>query len=228
MAREFDYRISTFHHAVESYKIADLLAEEGICSAMWSEQWGFKLEAFDAIPENVALVDAAGACAIVHSDSPIGIQRLNQEAAKAMAAARRQGMTLDEANAIRWITLNAARSLEIDAETGSIEEGKAADLVLWSDNPFSVYARADQVYIDWVPLLRPGGGCSSRDRLRVGGRPCMGVRHDARDGRECRATRPAVGVDFSGSGARSGGYQGACAHRDGCRRPRWRGRADPG
>jgi imidazolonepropionase-like amidohydrolase len=148
VAREFGYRISTFHHAVESYKIADLLAEEGICSAMWSEQWGFKLEAFDAIPENVALVDAAGACAIVHSDSPIGIQRLNQEAAKAMAAARRRGMAVDEARAITWITLNAARALEIDDETGSIEVGKAADVVLWSGNPFSVYTRADQVYID--------------------------------------------------------------------------------
>lgn len=148
VAREFGYRISTFHHAVESYKIADRLAEEGICSAMWADWWGFKLEAFDGIGENVALVDAAGACAIVHSDSPTGIQHLNQEAAKAMAAARRQGMLVNEARAIGWITLNPARALEIDGETGSIELGKAADVVLWSGNPFSVYSRADQVYID--------------------------------------------------------------------------------
>ncbi len=148
VAREFGYRITAFHHAVESYKIADLLAEAGICSAMWADWWGFKLEAFDAIPQNVALVDAAGACAIVHSDSPRLIQRMNQEAAKAMAAARRMGMDVSEARAMRWITLNAAQALAIDRETGSIEVGKAADLVLWNRNPFSVYALADRVWID--------------------------------------------------------------------------------
>lgn len=151
VADEFGYRITAFHHAVESYKIADRLAEAEICSAMWADWWGFKLEAFDAVSQNVALVDAAGACAIVHSDSATGIQQLNQEAAKAMAAARRQGMAVDEAQAIGWITLNAARALEIDDRTGSIEVGKAADVVLWSGNPFSVYSRADQVYVDGFP-----------------------------------------------------------------------------
>ena len=151
VAEEFGYRIKAFHHAVESYKIADRLAEAGICSALWADWWGFKLEAFDGIRQNVALVDQAGACAIVHSDSATGIQHLNQEAAKAMAAARRQGMTVDEAHAIRWITLNAAQALEVDDRTGSIEVGKAADLVLWSGNPFSVYTRADQVYVDGFP-----------------------------------------------------------------------------
>lgn len=148
VAKEFGYQISTFHHAVESYKIADLLAAEGICSAMWADWWGFKLEAFDGIPQNVALVDKAGACAIVHSDDAQGIQRLNQEAAKAMTAARRVGMDVDEAQAIAWITLNAARALGIEETTGSIEVGKAADVVLWNRNPFSVYAHAEKVFID--------------------------------------------------------------------------------
>ena len=148
VAQEFGYKITAFHHAVESYKIADLLAEAGICSAMWSDWWGFKLEAFDAIPQNVALVDAAGACAIVHSDSPELIQRMNQEAAKAMAAGWRMGMEISEGEAMQWITLNAAQALGIDGETGSIEVGKAADLVLWSRNPFGVYALADVVWID--------------------------------------------------------------------------------
>jgi imidazolonepropionase-like amidohydrolase len=148
VAREFGYRITAFHHAVESYKIADLLAEAGICSAMWADWWGFKLEAFDAVNQNVALVDAAGACAIVHSDSARDIQHLNQEAAKAMGAARRVGMAVSEADAIRWITANAAQALGIGERTGTIEPGKAADLVLWNGNPFSVYARAQQVYID--------------------------------------------------------------------------------
>jgi imidazolonepropionase-like amidohydrolase len=153
LAREFGYRIGTFHHAVESYKIADKLAEEGICSAMWADWWGFKLESFDGVPENIALVDAAGACAIVHSDSAVGIQRLNQEAAKAMAAARRQGMAVDEARAIGWITLNAAGALGVQDETGSVEVGKAADVVIWDGNPFSVYTRTDQVFIDGFPYF---------------------------------------------------------------------------
>ncbi len=148
ISKEFGYKIGTFHHAVESYKIADLLAEEGICSAMWTDWWGFKLEAYDGIQQNVALVDQAKACAIVHSDSARDIQHLNQEAAKAMTAGRRMGMQINGAQALRWITLNAARSLGIDKETGSIEVGKAADLVLWDHNPLSVYSRAQQVFID--------------------------------------------------------------------------------
>jgi imidazolonepropionase-like amidohydrolase len=152
VAREFDYSISTFHHAVEAYKVADLLAEEGICAAMWADWWGFKMEAYDGIRENVAMVDAAGACAIVHSDSAEGIQRLNQEAAKSMAAANRAGIPVEPTTAIRWITLNAAQALGIDGETGSLEEGKMADVVLWSGDPFSVYTRAEKVWVDGALL----------------------------------------------------------------------------
>ena len=150
IAREFDYKITAFHHAVESYKIADLLAEAGTCSAMWADWWGFKMEAFDGIRENVALVDAAGACAIVHSDSAIGIQRLNQEAAKSLAAGRRAGIDISDAEAIRWITSNAAAALGIDGETGSLEAGKMADVVIWDRTPFSVYSKAEKVFIDGV------------------------------------------------------------------------------
>ncbi|MFZ8886495.1 MAG: amidohydrolase [Steroidobacteraceae bacterium] len=148
VAREFGYRIGTFHHAVESYKIADLLAEEGICSAMWADWWGFKLESLDGIRENVAMVDAAGACAVVHSDSEIGIQRLNQETAKAVAAGRRMGLDISPERAVTWITRNPALSAGILDQVGTLEVGKMADLVLWSDDPFSVYTLADQVYID--------------------------------------------------------------------------------
>ncbi|MGA1462883.1 MAG: amidohydrolase, partial [Steroidobacteraceae bacterium] len=135
VAREFGYRIGTFHHAVESYKIADLLAEEGICSAMWADWWGFKLESLDGIRENVAMVDAAGACAVVHSDSEIGIQRLNQETAKAMAAGRRMGLEISPERAVTWITRNPALSAGILDQVGTLEVGKMADLVLWSDDP---------------------------------------------------------------------------------------------
>jgi imidazolonepropionase-like amidohydrolase len=148
IAKEFGYKIAAFHHAVEAYKIADVLAENGICADMWADWWGFKMEAFDGIRENVALVEKAGACAVVHSDSAEGIQRLNQEAAKSMAAGNRMGMKLREEDAIRWITINPAKSLGIDQQTGSLEPGKMADVVLWSGNPFSVYSRPEKVYID--------------------------------------------------------------------------------
>ena len=148
IAKEFGYEISTFHHAVESYKVAPLLREEDICSAMWTGWWGFKMEALDGIEENPAIVHASGACAIVHSDDATLIQRLNQEAAAALSAGRRAGLTISEEEAIAWITANPARAMGIADQVGTLEPGKRADLVIWSANPFSVYARADQVYVD--------------------------------------------------------------------------------
>jgi imidazolonepropionase-like amidohydrolase len=152
LAREMGFKVAAFHHAVEAYKIADLLAAEGVCGAMWADWWGFKLEAFDGVRENIALVDHAGGCAIVHSDSERGIQRLNQEAAKAMAAGNRAGLEITRGEAIRWLTANAAQAIGIAGETGTLEPGKAADVVVWSGDPFSVYAHADRVYIDGAPV----------------------------------------------------------------------------
>lgn len=148
IAKEFGYSIASFHHGIEAYKVRDLLQENDICASLWADWWGFKLEGYDGILENIALVDEAGAYAIVHSDSAEGIQRLNQEAAKAMAAGNRAGMEIGPDRAIRWITINAARALGIDPITGSLEEGKNADLVVWSGNPFSVYAKAERVFLD--------------------------------------------------------------------------------
>ena len=149
IAKEFGYKITAFHHAVEAYKVAPLLAREGICADMWTGWWGFKMEALDAVEANAALVDAQpNSCAVIHSDDAELTQRLNQEAAAALAAGRRIGMNIPEERAISWITLNPARSLGIADQTGSLEAGKRADVVIWSANPFSVYARADQVFID--------------------------------------------------------------------------------
>jgi imidazolonepropionase-like amidohydrolase len=152
VAKEFGYSIAAFHHAVESYKIADLLAANGICSAMWADWWGFKMEAYDGIRENVPMVERAGACAIVHSDSSLGIQRLNQEAAKAMAAGARSGIAVPREQAIRWITANPAKAMGIAERTGTLEPGKMADVVVWSGDPFSVYSRAEKVFVDGALL----------------------------------------------------------------------------
>jgi imidazolonepropionase-like amidohydrolase len=148
MANEFGYRISSFQHAVEAYKIPDLLRENGICSAMWADWWGFKMEAYDAVFENIPMVHAGGACAIVHSDDQNGIQRLNQEAAKALADGRRAGIQISDAEAWQWLAINPARALGIAEETGSLVSGKRADVVLWNGNPFSVYSRPQMVWID--------------------------------------------------------------------------------
>ena len=149
MSHEFRYKINTFHHAVESYKVADLLAREGICSAMWADWFGFKMESYDAIQENIPLVHNAGACAIVHSDDPNGIQRLNQEAAKALADGKRMGIpNLSEAVAWGWLSRNPAKALGILDKTGTLAAGKMADVVLWNGDPFSDYTRPERVWID--------------------------------------------------------------------------------
>lgn len=152
MAKEFGYKVSAFHHAVEAYKIADLLRDNGICAAIWADWWGFKMEAFDAIPENAALLADAGACVIIHSDDANGIQRLNQEAAKARAAGKRMGIIIPDGEVIRWITLNPARALGIDKQTGSLAQGKMGDVVLWNGNPLSVYSRPEKVWVDGALL----------------------------------------------------------------------------
>lgn len=151
LAREFGFKVAAFHHGVEAYKLADRLAAEGVCGALWADWWGFKMEAFDGIQENIALVDRpAGGCAIVHSDSEEGIQRLNQEAAKVMANAARAGMAIAPERAIAWITANPARSMGILGQTGTLEPGKMADVVVWNGTPFSSYAQAELVFVDGV------------------------------------------------------------------------------
>jgi len=162
MAKEFGYHVSTFHHAVEAYKIGDLLKANDTCAAVWADWWGFKMESYDAISENLALLQKAGACAMIHSDDANGIQRLNQEVAKALAAGRRAGIEISDATAWEWLTINPAKALGIADKTGSLKPGKMADVVLWNGNPFSVYSRPEKVWIDGAllydannPRLRP-------------------------------------------------------------------------
>jgi imidazolonepropionase-like amidohydrolase len=151
IAKEFNYRVTAFHHAIEAYKVADLLADNGVCAAMWADWWGFKNEAYDMVWENVAMVDQAmngTGCAIVHSDSAVGIQHLNQEASKALSAGLRAGLEISKARAIQWITLNPAKALGISDQVGSLEVGKMADLVIWDGDPFSTFSKAEKVFID--------------------------------------------------------------------------------
>ncbi|HEX8361400.1 MAG TPA: amidohydrolase [Longimicrobium sp.] len=169
LSREFGYHIRSFHHGVEAYKVRDLMARDSISGSLWADWWGFKMEALDFTRANVALVHSAGARAIVHSDDPTGIQKLNQEAAKAIQAGREAGVNVSENDALRWITANAAWALGVQDRVGTLETGKDADVVVWSHNPFSVYARADRVYIDGALMYdRANRGRQPRTDFEVG------------------------------------------------------------
>ena len=170
VGEELGFRIRSFHHAVEAYKIRDILAEHEIGVSTWADWWGFKLEAYDMIEENLALLTQAGVRGVLHSDSAMLTQRLNQEAAKAMTAGRRAGIEITEDQALRWITINAAWTLGIQAHTGSLEEGKMADVVVWSGNPFSIYSRADLVFIDGLQVhdRNEGPGSMYRTDFELG------------------------------------------------------------
>ncbi len=161
LAEELGFSVRSFHHAVEAYKIADVLAAREVSASMWADWWGFKMEAYDGIEENIPMVAKAGGRAIVHSDSSIGVQRLNQEAAKALHAGRRAGLDLGEDEALRWITENPAWALGVHEQTGTLEAGKMADLVLWDQTPFSIYASAERTYVDGTLVYdraHPGPG----------------------------------------------------------------------
>ena len=169
LGREFGFHIRSFHHAVEAYKIADLLARDSVSASVWADWWGFKEEAMDGIHENAALLQQAGARPVIHSDSPSGIQRLNQEAAKAMYYGQRAGIPITRAQTIRWITANPAWVLGVDSVVGTLEPGKMADIVVWSGDPFSVYTRALQVYNDgWLVYDRNDPAHQPRTDFELG------------------------------------------------------------
>lgn len=168
LAEELGFKISSFHHATEAYKIADVLAERGVSASVWADWWGFKMEAYDAVEANAAILELAGGQPVIHSDSPIGIQRLNQEASKALYAGIRLGLKIDSAKAITWITRNPAVALGIEKETGTLEEGKMGDVVVWNRDPLSIYASADLVIIDGVVVHDRGAARRSKSDFDVG------------------------------------------------------------
>ena len=143
IANEFGYKIRAFHHALEAYKVPDALAQNNIAIATFSDWWGFKYEAWDAIPWNAVIAMRHGVKVAIKSDSDDYMRRLNQEAAKTM---RYGGATEDEA--MQMLTLNPAWIIGVDDKTGSIDVGKDADLVLWEGYPLSTYGIPDKVWID--------------------------------------------------------------------------------
>ena len=143
LAEEMGFKIATFQHVLEGFKVAKEIAAHGAGASTFSDWWGYKVEAVDAIPHNAAIMLRKGVLVSVNSDSAEHARRLNTEAAKSV---KWGGLTDDEALAL--VTINPARQLRIDTRVGSLEPGKDADVVVWTHHPLSSYAIADRVYID--------------------------------------------------------------------------------
>ncbi len=156
LARTYGFKVRSFHHSLEAYKIRDRLVEEKVSIATWADWWGFKMEAFDGIPANAALFQSAGGNPTIHSDSEEEIRFLNVEAAKAQTAGRQLGIVVSDEEILQWITKNPAWAIGIDKDVGTLEEGKLADVVLWDRYPFSAYAKPDKVFVSGEMLFDRG------------------------------------------------------------------------
>ncbi len=160
IADEFGFKIKTFQHVLEGYKVAKEIAAHGAGASIFADSWGYKIEAYDAIPYNAAIMTRAGVVVSMNSDSDERARRLNIEAAKAM-----HWGDLTEEQALKLVTLNPAIQLGIQDRVGSIEVGKDADVVIWNGHPFSVYSRVDTTFIDGD--VSSTGSRTSRDALSL-------------------------------------------------------------
>jgi imidazolonepropionase-like amidohydrolase len=145
VADKFNFKVNTFTHILEGYKVADKMKEHGVGASTFSDWWAYKFEVNDAIPYNGAIMHNAGVLVAYNSDDAEMSRRLNQEAAKAVKYG-----DVSEQDAWKFVTLNPAKLLRIDDKVGSIKIGKDADIVLWSANPLSIYAKAEKTLIEGV------------------------------------------------------------------------------
>lgn len=160
LADEFGFKVATLQHALEAYKIAPEIARRGTGASIFADSWGYKLEAYDSIPYNGYMLWKAGVLVSINSDSEERIRRLNLDAAKMMKYGG-----VPEEEALKMITLNPARQLGIDKKTGSIEQGKDADIAIWTAHPFSPYARVETTFIDGEVFFDRGQDLLNRTAL---------------------------------------------------------------
>lgn len=160
LAEEFGFRITTFQHVLEGYKVADEMAQHGVGGSTFSDWWAFKLEAYDAIPYNGTIMNSRGVLVSFNSDSGELARRMNLEAAKAVKYGG-----LDEVEALKFVTINPAKQLKIDNRVGSLEVGKDADFVIWSGHPLSVYSVAEQTWVDGAKEFDRQADLAERDSI---------------------------------------------------------------
>jgi len=145
VAEQFNFRINTFTHILEGYKVADKMKKHGAGASAFADWWAYKFEVYEAIPYNAAILHDQGVVTAFNSDDAEMARRLNQEAAKAVKYGN-----VPEEEALKFVTLNPAKLLHIDDRVGSIKNGKDADLVLWNDHPLSIKATADMTFVDGI------------------------------------------------------------------------------
>lgn len=162
VAERFDFKINTFTHILEGYKVADKMKQHGVGASTFSDWWAYKFEVNDAIPYNAAIMASEGLVVAINSDDGEMSRRLNQEAAKGV---KYGGMSEEEA--WKMVTINPAKLLHLDDRTGSIKEGKDADLVLWNDHPLSVYAKAEKTIIEGVTYFDLEKDEQMRDNIKT-------------------------------------------------------------
>jgi imidazolonepropionase-like amidohydrolase len=161
VADSFGFKVNTFTHILEGYKVADKMKAHGANASTFADWWAYKYEVLDAIPYNTAILTKMGINTAVNSDDAEMARRLNQEAAKSI---KYGGLT--EAEAWKTVTLNPARMLHIDKQTGSIKAGKDADVVVWSDNPLSIYAKAEKTFVDGILFFDKDKDLLKREEIR--------------------------------------------------------------
>lgn len=161
VAEKFGFKVNTFTHILEGYKVADKMAEHGVGGSTFSDWWAYKYEVMDAIPYNAAIMAKQGVTVAINSDDGEMSRRLNQEAAKTI---KYGGMSEEEA--WKMVTINPAKLLHLDSRVGSIKEGKDADIVLWSDHPLSVYAKAEKTLIEGAIYFDKEKDAAQRESLQ--------------------------------------------------------------
>lgn len=177
VAERFGFRVNTFTHILEGYKVADKMAEHGVGGSSFSDWWAYKYEVVDAIPYNGALMHEQGVTVAFNSDDAEMARRLNQEAAKAVLFG-----DVPEEEALKFVTLNPAKLLHIDDQVGSLKVGKDADIVLWTDHPLSVYARAKHTYIDGIKFYDMDADVKLREEVQAERNALIQAMLEAKDG----------------------------------------------
>jgi imidazolonepropionase-like amidohydrolase len=162
VADQFNFPVNTFTHILEGYKVADKMKAHGANASTFSDWWAYKYEVIDAIPYNAAIMTKEGLNVSINSDDAEMARRLNQEAAKSI---KYGGLT--EEQAFKMVTLNPAKMLHIDNRVGSIKAGKDADLVLWNDNPLSIYAKPLKTFVDGIDYYDAEKDAKLRNDMRV-------------------------------------------------------------
>lgn len=162
VAEQFGFRINTFTHILEGYKLADKMVEHGVGGSTFADWWAYKYEVNDAIPYNASIMHNAGVTVAINSDDAEMSRRLNQEAAKTIKYGG-----VSEEDAWKFVTLNPAKLLHIDDRVGSLKVGKDADIVLWSDHPLSIYAKPEKTIIEGVTYFDKDRDALTREQIKI-------------------------------------------------------------